>query len=605
MKKKRLVRLQLVALALLALLLVWRAAQGPPPPEGALVFVDLEHGDLRHETIEVTQPLRLRIQATGAYADERSPGGEPALAAYAWVARHSDETPVWSMTDAALTQGDHQLAVADEVVDLAPGTYDVYFTALGPSPGRQGGDWTDAEEEWQVVLTYADESIGTGLRVDTDAPPVPQPDRLIWTSAPMESDARLEYLFNVDRPVDVHVEALGELTADQRYDYGWIERATTGQRVWEMRYEETTPVGGWAANRRYEATHTLEPGVYRAVFLTDGGHAYDDWRANPPYALHAWGLTLTAPDAGALAAVQTFDPWSLREPLVSIREVPNNTLRTATLTLTEPTTLIVYALGELTSEGKLYDYGVIENAETGNTVWSMSYDASKPAGGDDKNRAQVAFVRLMPGTYTARFQTDGSHAFGDFGSDAPDVPRRWGLTIFPLNADGVQEGTVAVEYAPDQRPVEVRDGAAPEVPAPPAPPAVTAVPESAPPVEPSQVIVQASRLGNESRITEAFELDERTQVRILAVGEITESDAYDYGWITSEATGERVWEMMRANTEPAGGDDSNRRFDGLLTLPAGRYTVHFRTDMSHAFDDFGSAAPADPNAWGITVARAQ
>ncbi|MBI4421850.1 MAG: hypothetical protein HY560_13585 [Gemmatimonadetes bacterium] len=40
-----------------------------------------------------------------------------------------------------------------------------------------------------------------------------------------------------------------------------------------------------------------------------------------------------------------------------------------------------------------------------------------------------------------------------------------------------------------------------------------------------------------------------------------------------------------------------------ITLPSGRYTVHFRTDRGHAFGSWNAEPPDDPLAWGITVSR--
>ncbi len=59
--------------------------------------------------------------------------------------------------------------------------------------------------------------------------------------------------------------------------------------------------------------------------------------------------------------------------------------------------------------------------------------------------------------------------------------------------------------------------------------------------------------------------------------------------------------MNYPDTEPAGGDERNRKFDGVIELPPGRYVARFKTDFSHAFGDFGEDAPADPSSWGMLV----
>jgi hypothetical protein len=58
-------------------------------------------------------------------------------------------------------------------------------------------------------------------------------------------------------------------------------------------------------------------------------------------------------------------------------------------------------------------------------------------------------------------------------------------------------------------------------------------------------------------------------------------------------------------TEHAGGANKNRRFDGVIRLPAGNYVLRYATDGSHSFGDWNAAPPDDPEAYGITVYRAK
>ncbi len=79
---------------------------------------------------------------------------------------------------------------------------------------------------------------------------------------------------------------------------------------------------------------------------------------------------------------------------------------------------------------------------------------------------------------------------------------------------------------------------------------------------------------------------------------------YDYGWIEDASTGKVVWEMTYRMTEHAGGARKNRVYDGMIVLPAGKYTVFYETDGSHAFNDWNDDPPDDPTSWGITVSLA-
>jgi hypothetical protein len=39
-------------------------------------------------------------------------------------------------------------------------------------------------------------------------------------------------------------------------------------------------------------------------------------------------------------------------------------------------------------------------------------------------------VKLPPGEYVLRYQSDGSHAFGGWNSTPPDEPDMWGITVY-------------------------------------------------------------------------------------------------------------------------------------------------------------------------------
>lgn len=54
-------------------------------------------------------------------------------------------------------------------------------------------------------------------------------------------------------------------------------------------------------------------------------------------------------------------------------------------------------------------------------------------------------------------------------------------------------------------------------------------------------------------------------------------------------------------TEPAGGAEKNRRYEGTMTLKAGEYILRYRSDGSHSFEDWNDDPPSDPINWGITV----
>src|SRR5262249_36883878 len=92
------------------------------------------------------------------------------------------------------------------------------------------------------------------------------------------------------------------------------------------------------------------------------------------------------------------------------------------------TTLRIYALGEGTSS-RMVDYGWIENAKTGKTVWEMTYRITEHAGGAPKNRRVDTTITLPAGDYIVKYDSDDSHAFAEWNAAPPDDREAWGITV--------------------------------------------------------------------------------------------------------------------------------------------------------------------------------
>ena len=608
MSRRDVSRLLLAVLAALGLGFAIRACIGAGGEEG---FVDFGGGwnvdRLRHEAFRLDRPARLAVAAAGSFETD------DALAAYSWIVRRDDRRVVWQMTPANVARERGTLATIVDTLALDAGTYDAYFTTFGdPLLPIESGDsfaervagllrfgnraWESDASKWQLRLDPLDPTAFSGRRLrgdERDATPA-GPD-LVWAASPDGSrdnpftftindqgvtrgtardGNRATYTFTVQRPVTLRVEATGELF-DGPVDYGWIDNISAGTRVWTMDEANTTPAGGSVKNRRHEGALRLAPGLYRAAFETDDAHGPGRWRANPPLDPAAWGLFLWAEDRDALVP---FDPWDRLPKLVEITNVGDDALETATFTLDDSLRVWVYAEGELSGRDSRYDYAWLIRDGAG-TVWEMDYDRTRHAGGERRNRVEETALTLAPGRYTLHVQTDDSHSPDRWRSDGPDHPERWGATLFALDPDAP---AVAVERRTERE---------------------SDAPASLPAAGTAELPIRLAPLGNGQHVRRTFTLDAPTELRIYAVGEILPSGRFDWGWITDE-DGEHVWEMTRTNTEPAGGARKNREFDGIVTLPVGAYTVHFKTDDSHAFGRFNQGSPTDPSAWGITVERA-
>ena len=113
-------------------------------------------------------------------------------------------------------------------------------------------------------------------------------------------------------------------------------------------------------------------------------------------------------------------------------------------------------------------------------------------------------------------------------------------------------------------------------------------------------IARISEVADDADKTAEFTLAGASSVRVFSQGEGTGGQMFDYGWIEDAATGKTVWDMKAAETAHAGGAEKNRKFDATLSLPAGRYKLHYKSDESHSFDNW-NAMPPDINFWGIVL----
>ncbi|HXD77453.1 MAG TPA: serine hydrolase domain-containing protein [Puia sp.] len=103
-------------------------------------------------------------------------------------------------------------------------------------------------------------------------------------------------------------------------------------------------------------------------------------------------------------------------------------------------------------------------------------------------------------------------------------------------------------------------------------------------------------------LSRPFHLPRRTKLRVYGVGEDCSGDHRswcDFGWI-EDAQGKIVWQMAGQPVQPAGGAAKNQRVDQEVDLPAGQYSLHYKSDWGHAYDDWDSLPP-DNYFWGIIL----
>jgi hypothetical protein len=241
--------------------------------------------------------------------------------------------------------------------------------------------------------------------------------------------------FTLLKPMKLRIYAIGEGREDEMFDYGWIKDTRTGRIIWEMDYRDTEEAGGASKNRLFDGVVSFEPGTYMAYFITDGSHSYTDWNASEPSDPQGWGMKIfTLGIEGEENFIKKYDPKRDKNIIVQLIRVNNDERLRKQFVLKQPTTLRIYAIGEGDWD-EMYDYGWIENYNTGKIVWEMKYRDTRKAGGAEKNRVFDGTIHLKAGTYMAHFVADPTHAYGDWNTDPPQDKANWGITIYKLDQD--------------------------------------------------------------------------------------------------------------------------------------------------------------------------
>jgi hypothetical protein len=526
---------------------------------------------------------------------------ESNMYASGWIINADTRAVVWEMTlDNTSGRSNHR-SFNDEV-SLEKGSYEVYYSAYGyyhnssfstssvnidRRQGHRSGRWSggsffgifgDNEDLYDDFMEVA-KDYGITLSVDeADAASVTQftapkkKDRTVFSMVGVGDGEVIKKQLKLSKALTLHLYALGEgQNRDNVYDHGWLINSTTRERVWDMENKNTRYAGGASKNIQWNGNLELTAGSYELYYVTDDSHSAEDWNSKPPHDPLMYGVTISALNDRDKDAVSVGEiPDLEKNVIVSLTKVGDDDFASAGFTLKNDTKVRIYALGEMDGDEEFADYGWIVNTKTRERVWEMEGKNSTHAGGASKNRMVDEIITLPKGNYLAYYETDGSHSYRDWNSDPPMDEPHYGLSIYGWS-DGFD------------------------------PKSVTSFKEGE--EEDEDVVAQLIRVKDDRHVTRVFTIEKPTKVRIYAIGEGVDREMADYGWIEDAKTGQTIWEMTYRMTERAGGASKNRQVSTTITLEKGEYELHYRTDDSHAYNDWNDDAPKDRVHWGITVTR--
>jgi hypothetical protein len=235
-------------------------------------------------------------------------------------------------------------------------------------------------------------------------------------------------------------------------------------------------------------------------------------------------------------------------------------------------------------------YAWILDAATREVVWSQERARSARVDDERRLRRTAAEIDLEPGRYEM-------HAWAGWGRN-DDVSLRF------ADVEDWARGAWHWEDRADGRDRDLRrmvrdckiSVASTELRA-------TEVARFQPTGEISGWLFRAAGLGDGDHGRVGFRVERPMDLRIYALVESPRrwDGCADGAWIVDTATRERVWEIRRRDTRPAGGAAKNRLFDDEIELRPGQYTLYWGTDDSHSTEEWNADPPDDPLNWGVTL----
>ncbi len=256
-------------------------------PESATIvaLTGIGNSMSRKRGFTLTRPMDVRVYAIG-----EGRGGR--MFDYGWITSAGSHTHVWEMRydETEPAGGDRKNRLADTTLHLQPGSYVVHYIS---DDSHSAEEWNAAApadgRHWGITVLAAQGALDRAAVAPYEEKGDPS---ILAQLTEIRDNDQVRKRFTLAAESDVRIYAVGESSGRDMADYGWIEDARTGRRVWEMTYRITEHAGGAAKNRRFDGTVRLPAGEYVVQYETDGSHSFGDWNAAPPDDPEMWGITV-------------------------------------------------------------------------------------------------------------------------------------------------------------------------------------------------------------------------------------------------------------------------------------------------------------------------
>ena len=112
------------------------------------------------------------------------------------------------------------------------------------------------------------------------------------------------------------------------------------------------------------------------------------------------------------------------------------------------------------------------------------------------------------------------------------------------------------------------------------------------------------QIKNNADTSETFILTEQSKCILHCTGHQNSTNMFhDFGWLEN-SIGEIIWDIRKSKRRHAGGLANFVETIDTLTLPAGQYTIHYKTNKYLAFDNWGDyPTPKRKERWGIEILK--